>query len=62
MRDAIEATRIDTMQGVISFDKNGDLTSRVISVFQIRHNAAYPLTDMVRQYKYVGVAPQDMTS
>jgi len=59
MRDAIQATRINTMQGVISFDKNGDLTSRVISVFQIKHNAAYPLTDMVHQYKYVGVAPQD---
>jgi len=62
MRDAIQATRINTMQGVISFDKNGDLTSRVISVFQIKHNPAYPLTDMVHQYKYVGVAPQDMTS
>lgn len=59
MRDAIEATRVDTMQGVISFDKNGDLTSRVISVFQIKHNPDYPLTDMVHQYKYVGVAPQD---
>jgi branched-chain amino acid transport system substrate-binding protein len=59
MRDAIQATKIDTMQGSISFDNNGDLTSRVISVFQIKHSAAYPQDDMVHQYKYVGVAPQD---
>ncbi len=59
MRDAIQATKIETMQGPISFDKNGDLTSRVISVFQIKHNLAFPETDMVHQYKYVGVAPQD---
>jgi branched-chain amino acid transport system substrate-binding protein len=59
MRDAIQATRINTMQGVISFDKNGDLTSHVISVFQIKHNPVYPVTDMVHQYKYAGVAPQD---
>jgi hypothetical protein len=30
----------------ISFDKNGDLTSRVISVFQIRRDTAYPAEDM----------------
>jgi len=59
MRDAIQTTKIDTMQGSISFDNNGDLTSRVISVFQIKHSAAYPQDDMVHQYKYVGVAPQD---
>jgi branched-chain amino acid transport system substrate-binding protein len=59
MRDAIQATKIDTMQGPISFDNNGDLTSRTISVFQIKHSTAYPVDDMVHQYKYVGVAPQD---
>ena len=59
MRDAIEATRIDTLQGPISFDKNGDLASRVISVFQIKRDTAYPPDDMAHQFKYIGVAPQD---
>ena len=59
MRDAIQATKIKTMQGTISFDNNGDLTSRIISVFQIKHAAGFPQDDMVHQYKYVGVAPQD---
>ncbi|HME23464.1 MAG TPA: branched-chain amino acid ABC transporter substrate-binding protein [Acetobacteraceae bacterium] len=59
MRDAIEATRIDTLQGPISFDKNGDLASRVISVFQIRYDTAYPPEDTAHQFKYIGVAPQD---
>jgi branched-chain amino acid transport system substrate-binding protein len=58
MRDAIQATKINTMQGSISFDNNGDLTSRIISVFQIKHSTAYPQDDMVHQYKYVGVAPE----
>ena len=62
VRNALETTNIKTMQGTISFDKNGDLTSRVISVFQIKHDAAYPTEDMAHQYKYVGVAPQDVTS
>jgi branched-chain amino acid transport system substrate-binding protein len=59
MRDAIQTSKINTMQGTISFDDNGDLTSRTISVFQIKHAAGFPQDDMVHQYKYVGVAPQD---
>ncbi len=59
MRDAIEATKIDTLQGTITFDKNGDLASRVISVFQIKRDTAFPPGDMAHQFKYVGVAPQD---
>ena len=59
MRDAVQATKINTMQGTISFDDNGDLTSRIISVFQIKHTAGFTQDDMVHQYKYVGVAPQD---
>jgi branched-chain amino acid transport system substrate-binding protein len=59
MRAAIEATKIDTLQGVISFDKNGDLASRIISVFQIKHDTAFPADDMAHQFKYIGVAPQD---
>jgi branched-chain amino acid transport system substrate-binding protein len=60
MRDAVEATKIDTLQGTISFDKNGDLTSRVISVFQIKRDTAFPPDDMAHQFKYVGVAPQEV--
>jgi branched-chain amino acid transport system substrate-binding protein len=59
MRDAIEATRIDTLQGLVSFDKNGDLATRVISVFQIRRDATHPADDMAHQFKYIGVAPSD---
>jgi branched-chain amino acid transport system substrate-binding protein len=62
MRDAIEATKIDSLQGTISFDKNGDLASRAISMFQINHEAAYPADDMAHQFKYIGVAPQDGTA
>ncbi len=57
MRDAIQATHIDTLQGPISFDANGDLTSKVVSVFQVHHDPNYPLNDMLHQFKYVGVAP-----
>lgn len=62
MRDAIETTKVDTLQGTITFDKNGDLASRVISVFQIKHDSAYPADDMTHQFKYIGVAPQDGTA
>jgi branched-chain amino acid transport system substrate-binding protein len=62
MRDAIEATKINTLQGTIAFDKNGDLASRVISVFQIKRDSAYPANDMAHQFKYIGVAPQDGTA
>jgi branched-chain amino acid transport system substrate-binding protein len=62
MRDAIEATRLDTLQGTISSDKNGDLTSRAISVFQIRRDMAYPPEDMAHQFKYIGLAPQNTAS
>ena len=36
VRDAIQAVKVDTLQGPLSFDANGDLTSRVVSVFQVR--------------------------
>jgi branched-chain amino acid transport system substrate-binding protein len=59
MRDAIETTKSDTLQGTVSFDKNGDLALRIISVFQIKHDTAYPQDDMAHEFKYIGVAPQD---
>ena len=46
-----------TLQGEISFDANGDIANKVISVFQISRNDKYPLDDVLHQYKYMGVAP-----
>jgi branched-chain amino acid transport system substrate-binding protein len=59
MRDAIQATKLDSLQGSISFDKNGDLASRIISVFQIKRDTTFPPEDMAHQFKYIGVAPDD---
>jgi branched-chain amino acid transport system substrate-binding protein len=57
VRDAIQQSHVKTLQGEISFDANGDIANRVISVFQITRNDKYPLDDMLHQYKYLGVAP-----
>lgn len=59
VRDAIQAVSIDTLQGPVSFDKNGDLTDHTVSVFQFRYNKAFPATDFEHQFTYIGVAPQD---
>ena len=56
VRDAILADKTDTLQGQISFDANGDLNSRVVSVFQVQQDTAYPVNDVVHQFKYIGVA------
>jgi branched-chain amino acid transport system substrate-binding protein len=42
----------------VSFDQYGDIKQRVVSVFQIVHNPAYPPDDVNHQFKYIGVAPQ----
>jgi branched-chain amino acid transport system substrate-binding protein len=57
VRDAIQATKLKTLQGEISFDENGDLQSKVISVFKITKDPAHPEDDVEFQYKYIGVAP-----
>jgi branched-chain amino acid transport system substrate-binding protein len=48
VRDYAQQTNLPTLQGVISFDDNGDLKDKVISVFQIKDAL----------YQYVGAAPQ----
>ena len=58
VRDAIQTTNIDTLQGPVSFDQNGDIVNKVISVFSITHDAKYPEDDVQHQYKYIGVAPE----
>jgi branched-chain amino acid transport system substrate-binding protein len=58
VRDAIQDSHLKTLQGEVSFDQNGDITNRVVSVFQIKKDTKYPLDDVLHQYKYMGVAPQ----
>jgi len=59
VRDAIQASKLKTLQGVVSFDDNGDLTNRIVSIFQVQYNSKFPNDDIVHQYKYIGAAPQD---
>jgi branched-chain amino acid transport system substrate-binding protein len=58
VRDAIQAASVQTLQGVISFDENGDIKNHIVSVFRYEHNPKYPDDDQIHQYKYLGVAPQ----
>ncbi len=58
VRDAIQSGHVKTLQGEISFDDNGDIANRIVSVFRIDKNDKYPLDDPLHQYKYLGVAPQ----
>ncbi len=58
VRDALAGVKLQTLQGEVAFDANGDLKSKVISVFQAHKDDAYPLDDVNHQFKYVGVAPQ----
>jgi branched-chain amino acid transport system substrate-binding protein len=58
VRDAIQSAHVNTLQGEITFDENGDLRNREISVFRIVKNDKYPVDDVLHQYKYLGVAPQ----
>ncbi|HUI34480.1 MAG TPA: branched-chain amino acid ABC transporter substrate-binding protein [Stellaceae bacterium] len=57
VRDAIQSAKVKTLQGEVSFDENGDITNRIVSVFKITRDDKYPLNDTIHQYKYVGVAP-----
>jgi branched-chain amino acid transport system substrate-binding protein len=54
VRDAIQSTKLKTLQGEVSFDANGDLTNRIVSIFQVKHDPKYPDDDIVHQYKYIG--------
>lgn len=58
VRDAIQSAKVKTLQGTVSFDANGDIEDRVIAIFQVHHDAAFPVDDMIHQFKYIGVAPQ----
>jgi branched-chain amino acid transport system substrate-binding protein len=58
VRSAIQTASLDTLQGHISFDANGDMTSKVVSIFQVQYDNKAPMGDVVHQFKYVGVAPE----
>lgn len=57
VRDAIQTGKVETLQGPISFDDNGDLGAHVVSVFQVQQDTTHPINDVVHQFKYIGVAP-----
>ena len=61
VRDAIQAAHVKTLQGDISFDANGDLQSRVVSVFQVHFDPKYPANDVIHQFKYIGLAPAEQS-
>jgi branched-chain amino acid transport system substrate-binding protein len=58
VRDYIQTASVPTIQGTVSFDQNGDVKDRTVSVFQIKKDTSKPLDDIAAQYHYVGVAPQ----
>jgi len=58
VRDAIQTAKVPTIQGVVSFDANGDLADRTVSVFQIKKDANAKPDDVSAQYRYIDVAPQ----
>jgi branched-chain amino acid transport system substrate-binding protein len=61
-REAVQAalmtSKVPTIQGTVSFDANGDLADRTVSIFHIQKDTTKPLDDVSAQYKYVAVAPQ----
>jgi branched-chain amino acid transport system substrate-binding protein len=58
VRDAIQSAKVPTIQGTVSFDENGDLADRTVSVFQIKKDPNAKLDDVSAQYHYIDVAPQ----
>ncbi|MCC6468093.1 MAG: branched-chain amino acid ABC transporter substrate-binding protein [Alphaproteobacteria bacterium] len=62
VRDAIQATKMKTLQGDISFDENGDMIDKVVSVFQYKLDKSKPTDDLDAQNRYIGVAPATPSS
>jgi branched-chain amino acid transport system substrate-binding protein len=58
VREAIQHTNIKTLQGDVTFDENGDVTNRIISVFRIEHDPSASDNDVSRQFRYIGIAPE----
>lgn len=61
VRDAVAAAKVKTLQGTVSFDENGDIQDKVISIFQaheIKDESICKHDDDSCQFQYIGVAPQ----
>jgi branched-chain amino acid transport system substrate-binding protein len=58
VRDAMQTSNLKTLQGVVSFDENGDIKDRTVSVFQYKKDGKYPADDFTHQNAYIGTAPQ----
>ena len=58
VRDAIQTAKVETIQGTVSFDENGDLADRTVSVFQVKKDPNGKMDDVSAQYHYIEVAPQ----
>jgi len=58
IRDALQSVKVKTIQGVVEFDANGDIKSKVVSVYQIKKDASKGLDDPSAQFKYIAVAPE----
>jgi branched-chain amino acid transport system substrate-binding protein len=58
VRDAIASAKVETLQGVITFDENGDIKDHSVSIRQFKHDAIHPLTDWPHQTRYIGPAPE----
>ncbi|MBV9565174.1 MAG: branched-chain amino acid ABC transporter substrate-binding protein [Bradyrhizobium sp.] len=58
VREAIQNSHVETLQGTVAFDQNGDILDRTVSVFQYRHDDKYPVDDITHQLKYLEAAPQ----
>jgi branched-chain amino acid transport system substrate-binding protein len=58
VRDAMQTAKVKTIQGELSFDANGDLLTKVVSVFQYHENKAGPADNLDVQAPYIGVAPE----
>lgn len=54
---AMLETRIQSLQGEISFDQNGDLRNKIISIYRVERDPKYPDDAVAHQFRYVGVAP-----
>jgi branched-chain amino acid transport system substrate-binding protein len=58
VRDAMQTSNLTTLQGVVSFDENGDIKDRTVSVFQYKKDDKFPEDDIIHQQHYLGAAPQ----
>ena len=62
MRDAIQTGKVDTLQGPITSSTPTAISaSRVVSgvAFQVQQDKTHPASDVLHQFKYIGVALAD---